>query len=510
MTSADICASAEDGEQADIVKELWRTSSWLRRYETKRVKALSDEELANIGLEGAGTSSDSVKRYYAALLKRTQKHSSGLCSSILRVRIPCPDAADEDLLEADLEGVPEHGSIAGWAAIKVVSLEEQPPPHDVFNEYRTLSLAVIHRNRALDRSRAEITPRQTNVVHLISAFVRAAGPWSKEVALVLPLYPCTLAEALRIPADHIAPRRVHQTEAIAEPHLGPESLTISPSSAEFALKVTKGVLSGLNFLHSIGVAHRDIKPSNVLLSYDGEAILADLGVATRVPASHAGKVAPLCERPSRTAEVGTTCYRPPELLFSPSDGYDGSKADVWSAGASLIELWTALVQKAPKRKASEVRLPHWETALADDQSWQRYSGKETKSASSSNWSFEEDEEETYEDQDHEEESELIRDSKRQSLFDGRGEIALAGSIFAILGRPTDQTEWPESEHFSPPLSRMPFPARKPVEGGLRRHLAISFRSAAEQAAFEFCESAIRLSAGARPSAADALARLGAS
>lgn len=40
------------------------------------------------------------------------------------------------------------------------------------------------------------------------------------------------------------------------------------------------LVSGVSFMHSMGVAHRDLKPENILLSQDGILKLADFGMAT--------------------------------------------------------------------------------------------------------------------------------------------------------------------------------------------------------------------------------------
>ena len=43
--------------------------------------------------------------------------------------------------------------------------------------------------------------------------------------------------------------------------------------------LTDQVLSGLGYLHSIGVVHRDITPQNLLLAADGTLKIADFAVA---------------------------------------------------------------------------------------------------------------------------------------------------------------------------------------------------------------------------------------
>ncbi|KAE8353635.1 kinase-like domain-containing protein [Aspergillus coremiiformis] len=86
----------------------------------------------------------------------------------------------------------------------------------------------------------------------------------------------------------------------------------------------------LAHVHELGVIHRDIKPSNILLdSPNGPAYLADFGIAWmegRNESESAGK---------KITDVGTTCYRAPEILFG-YKGY-GIALDLWAAGCVVAE-----------------------------------------------------------------------------------------------------------------------------------------------------------------------------
>ena len=92
------------------------------------------------------------------------------------------------------------------------------------------------------------------------------------------------------------------------------------------------ILQGLAFLHMQGVVHRDIKGANILTTKQGTVKLADFGVATR-----------MADR--RTAEqsrhdddvAGSPYWMAPEVIeMSPPT----PAADVWSVGATIIELLT--------------------------------------------------------------------------------------------------------------------------------------------------------------------------
>jgi cyclin-dependent kinase len=101
-------------------------------------------------------------------------------------------------------------------------------------------------------------------------------------------------------------------------------------SAPQIKRCMKDLFSALSHIHSKGVIHRDIKPSNILLeSLDGPAYLTDFGIAWApdAPGSEAAY--------SKITDVGTTCYRPPELLFGHKQY--GCSLDLWAAGCTVAE-----------------------------------------------------------------------------------------------------------------------------------------------------------------------------
>ncbi|KAA6385961.1 MAG: putative aurora kinase [Streblomastix strix] len=90
-------------------------------------------------------------------------------------------------------------------------------------------------------------------------------------------------------------------------------------------KYTFQVLSGLSFLHSLGIIHRDLKPENILIDDDGNAKIADFGLARRM------------ERPSYFTTAGTKAYGSPESL---NTGRMMFKSDVYSLGLIVSEMLT--------------------------------------------------------------------------------------------------------------------------------------------------------------------------
>ena len=96
-----------------------------------------------------------------------------------------------------------------------------------------------------------------------------------------------------------------------------------------ALRITCEVASALDHSHRHGIIHRDIKPENILLE-DGQALVADFGIARAVSAVGEGKLT------STGVSLGTPTYMSPEQgMADPS--LDG-RSDIYSLGCVLYEM----------------------------------------------------------------------------------------------------------------------------------------------------------------------------
>jgi serine/threonine protein kinase len=126
------------------------------------------------------------------------------------------------------------------------------------------------------------------------------------------------------------------------------------------LQVSQDMLAGLHFLHENGWLHRDVKSANVMVDSEMRGVLIDFSLI-----KHASEIQPQSEEPKKgkgkkskknkenaeerqhTAGVGTPTYTAPEVVHGLS--YD-FKADTWSAGVVLLELFQGNMLEAEKDK----------------------------------------------------------------------------------------------------------------------------------------------------------------
>ncbi|MBK8033849.1 MAG: protein kinase [Chloroflexi bacterium] len=98
-------------------------------------------------------------------------------------------------------------------------------------------------------------------------------------------------------------------------------------------RIFKQVASALDYAHSQGVIHRDIKPSNILLDEDGNAYLADFGLARLIEVS--------IDHSLQAPIIGTPLYASPEQL---QDFKLDHRTDLYSLG---VVLYHALTGRPP-------------------------------------------------------------------------------------------------------------------------------------------------------------------
>jgi serine/threonine protein kinase/tetratricopeptide (TPR) repeat protein len=98
---------------------------------------------------------------------------------------------------------------------------------------------------------------------------------------------------------------------------------------EEALGITRQVAAALDHAHRHGVVHRDVKPENILL-HDGEALVADFGIALAVTAASDNRLT------RDGCFVGTPEYMSPEQATG-EDTLD-ARSDVYALACVLYEM----------------------------------------------------------------------------------------------------------------------------------------------------------------------------
>jgi serine/threonine protein kinase len=164
-------------------------------------------------------------------------------------------------------------------ALKVITPSVLQAPHDAQRELRLL-----------------VKAKSAHVIELLEHFDDMT-----HLVLVFPFMPITLVDVIERPHGDVR-------------------------------NCLKDMFSGLAHIHSMGIIHRDIKPSNVLLrSPNGPAYVTDFGIAWS-PKDHD----PSEPAHAKHTDVGTTCYRAPELLFGCTTY--GTELDMYAAGVTLAEV----------------------------------------------------------------------------------------------------------------------------------------------------------------------------
>ncbi|HMA02658.1 MAG TPA: protein kinase [Gemmatimonadaceae bacterium] len=96
-----------------------------------------------------------------------------------------------------------------------------------------------------------------------------------------------------------------------------------------AVRIATQAAQALQYAHSHGVIHRDIKPENLLLTEDGNTLVADFGIARSLAASGS-------KLTETGVTLGTPAYMSPEQASGEADV--SALSDIYSLGTVLYEM----------------------------------------------------------------------------------------------------------------------------------------------------------------------------
>jgi serine/threonine-protein kinase len=108
------------------------------------------------------------------------------------------------------------------------------------------------------------------------------------------------------------------------------------------LEIIVTILKGLHYAHKNGVIHRDIKPANILIDRNGNALLADFGIAQILNANDP-------ENTKLDVVMGTMAYMSPEQRES--SALVDLTTDIFAVGVMIYEILTG------KRPLGKFRMP---------------------------------------------------------------------------------------------------------------------------------------------------------
>lgn len=108
-------------------------------------------------------------------------------------------------------------------------------------------------------------------------------------------------------------------------------LDAGPVEEELCLRIIQQTCAALDYAHKKGVVHRDIKPANILLDAEGNARIADFGIARAAGAEAAALT-------TTGAVLGTLKYMAPEQMTDASRA--DPRSDLYSLGVVFYEMLT--------------------------------------------------------------------------------------------------------------------------------------------------------------------------
>ena len=223
-----------------------------------------------------------------------------------------------------------------WTAPTDLGIDLDDPEQRRFGDYELLELIGQGGMGAVYRARQHNLDREVAIKFL------AAGPWASDEFIARFRREAQAAARMQHPniveiydtgvrnGLYYFSMRLVKGETLAE-----RLRAQGPMEVKQAATMMRTIAEAIDYAHRLGVLHLDLKPGNVLLSENGEPLVADFGLTRRID-----------EGPSEHDNIsGTPSYMAPEQATAQSTKV-GPAADIYGLGAILYEM---LVGEPPFR-----------------------------------------------------------------------------------------------------------------------------------------------------------------
>ena len=168
--------------------------------------------------------------------------------------------------------------------------------------------------------------------------------------------------------------------------LGPDVAPYSYNqNAHFLFKITKSILSILDYTHSKGIVHKDLKPKNVGFDKDDEVVIYDFNIAKNLATKIEENAQETDEQPNIASAIesdvvnvggiqksvlgGTEGYSSPEQRKIKIGGKVhpvDQRSDVYTVGVMLYEMLVGNLPDGNYEKPSDkIKTPKWLDAVVD-------------------------------------------------------------------------------------------------------------------------------------------------
>lgn len=198
-------------------------------------------------------------------------------------------------------------------ALKIVDPDDVKPPHNIRNEIKIL--------QDLKDAKDRLSETIPNVIDLIEVKYK-----DMEYGLLFKYYELSLHNVMK---NHIKTRtRFEDDGSISK-------LKINNMDIEYGSTIVKGILKGLQWIHSQEIIHRDLNPNNILFSSSdlNTPVIIDFGIAYQGVNNNG-----LESSDRKFTDIATGIYKAPELLLSKRDY--SNKVDIWAVGIIMSVLFS--------------------------------------------------------------------------------------------------------------------------------------------------------------------------